>query len=50
MNSQLSLFVWGIQGSPSVLFMVARALVTMGSEEEEEVIFSARTVSIAQMW
>ena len=49
MNSQSAAVVWGIQGSPLSWFMVAKALVMMGSSVDEEDIFFARAVSMAQI-
>ena len=42
MNSQSAAVVQGIHGSPPSWFMVARALVTIGSWAVEEDIFFAR--------
>ena len=50
MNSQSVLLVWGIHGLPLVSFMVARALVTIGSDMVDEEILLARAVSMAWMW
>ena len=48
-NSQSVLAVQGIQGSLVSSFIVARALITMGSEDEDEAIFSVKAESIAWM-
>ena len=47
MNFQSAAVVRGIQGSPLLLFMVARALVITGSLVDEEDIFLARAVLMA---
>ena len=49
MNSQSAAIVRGIQGSPLSWFMVARALVTIGSLVDKEDIFFTRAVSMAQI-
>ena len=48
MNFQSAAVVQGIQGLPLSRFMVARALVTIGSSVDEEDIFFARVASMAQ--
>ena len=50
MNFQSVAVVRGIHGSPSSLFMVANALVMIGSWAIKEDIFFARASSMAQMW
>ena len=50
MNSQSAAVVQGIHGLPPSWFMVARALVTIGSWAVEEDIFFARAASMAQIW
>ena len=48
MNVQSAAVVQGIQGSLLSLFMAVRALVIIGSSVEEEKIFLARAVLMAQ--
>ena len=50
MNFQSAAIVRGIQGSPLLWFIAARALVTIGSSVVEEDIFFARVASIAWIW
>ena len=50
MNSQSVLEVQGILGWPTSSFMVVRALLMIGSEGEDKVIFSAKVASMVWMW
>ena len=49
-NSQSSLKVQGIQGSPAASFMAVRALVMIGFSVEEEEIFFAGATLMAWIW
>ena len=49
MNSQSAAVVQGIQSSPLLLFIAAKALEMIGSSVDKEDIFFARAASIVRM-